>query len=111
MNLRSPVFWLIVGLASFLVLLELLRGDRTRRSAIADFIVRLYQEMLCDSTDGRFSIKKGGELTVGVTWTTYMWRAQPGSVEMWIAYATVLLTWSTANLALKKFGPQAEASP
>lgn len=59
-------------------------------------------ELVTDSGDGRLSNKKIGEIIVGATWTTYMWRAQPDSTEMWLAYAGALLGWSTVQYGLKK---------
>lgn len=63
-------------------------------------IKKFVTDMFCDH-NGRWSHKKIGENTVALVWTYYMIVKVPESVEMWLAYATVLLTWSTAGLVMK----------
>lgn len=55
--------------------------------------------LLCDP-QGRACGKRIGSLVAGVTWTAFMWRQQPQSVEMWSAYAGVVMTWATVQLGL-----------
>ncbi len=70
--------------------------------------------MVTDSKTGKPNLKKIGEVAVGVTWTAYMWSRFDDpvgiSVEMWAAYAGVLLTWSTVNYGMKRKADSAEAA-